>query len=274
MYKPSQTGAQLLCEQTMKRTLQKELPLSEAESESGPISYQESGHSGVIPQLFAGEFPNLTGSEQSSLMPDQPYTFSFTAATLLPDESVRLAELLVELGAEELDRIRLEEDPLDKKNVQTGQRQTRELLKRLTVLPEPILHQLLRLDRKNQTLVLYLGACLTYQFMADFVVYVLREKVAVFDYTLFNGDYERFYRARAESHPELEELRESSRRKVKQRIFTMLEQAEILVPAEEFWRINIPFLPHNVQQLLLREDPHWLRYFLLSDTAIATLTKT
>lgn len=199
------------------------------------------------------------------------YSFSFTGASLLPAESLRLAALLLEHGAEELEQLRREQDLLNKGNIHTGKRQARELLKRLTVLPVPLQEYLLETDQQSQGYILFLGTCLAYRFVYDFVLEVLRPKIMVFDFALLDSDYERFVRSKLDSHPELNELTESSERKIKQRILTMLEQAGLTQSTDTGWQILRPILPYRLEQLILRAEPSWLRLFLLPDQQIKQL---
>lgn len=199
------------------------------------------------------------------------YAFSFTGASLLPAESLRLAELLLAHGPEEMRRLRQEQDLLNKGNIHTGKRQARELLKRLTLLPESLQEYLLETDPQSQAYVLFLGTCLAYRFVYDFVLEVLRPKIMVFDFDLLDSDYERFVRNKMDSHPELNELTESSERKIKQRILTMLEQAGLTQSSDTGWQILRPILPYRLEQLILRADPAWLRLFLLPDQHIKQL---
>jgi hypothetical protein len=206
------------------------------------------------------------------LMPQtDTYSFSFTGASLLPAESLRLAELLYEYGPEEMERLRMEQDLLNKGNVNTGKRQARELLKRLTVLPESLQTYLLDADQQGQRYVLFLGTCLAYRFIYDFVLEVLRPKALVFDFALLDSDYDRFVRGKRQAHPELDELTDSSERKIKQRTLTMLEQAGLTQATNLGLQILNPILPYQLQQRIVREEPAWLRLFLLPDSAIKNL---
>lgn len=204
-------------------------------------------------------------------MATETYSFSFTGASLLPPESLRLAELLLQHGPEEMERLRREEDVLNKGNIHTGKRQARELLKRLTVLPEPLLDFLPQTDQQTQRYVLFLGTCLAYRFVYDFVLDVLREKTLAFDFVLLDSDYDRFVRAKMIAHPELSELTDSSERKIKQRTITILEQAGLIQTTEQEIQILQPILPYRLQQLIVQQEPAWLRLFLLSDHSIKEL---
>lgn len=204
---------------------------------------------------------------------DTTYTFSFTAASLLPAESIRLAEMLLEHGPEEMDRLRVERDLLNKRNSKTGKRQSSELLRRLNQLPKPLLEYLLQTDHQCQRYVLYLASCLTYRFIYDFILEVIRPKTMVYDFELLDSDYERFVQGKMESHPEIEKITDNTRQRMKQQINTILAQAGLLQSGANAWQIMHPVLPDQLQQLILKEEPAWLRLFLLPDYSIQQLVQ-
>lgn len=205
--------------------------------------------------------------------PNTTYAFSFTAASLLPAESIRLANLLLTHGPEELEQLRRQRDLLNKSNSQTGKRQSSELLKRLNQLPKPLLEYLPDTDHQSQCYVLFLASCLAYRFIYDFMLEVIRPKTMVFDYDLLDSDYERFVQDKIHDHPEIEQITDKTRIRIKQQISTILAQTGMLQAAGHNWQIVHPILPDQLQQLILREEPAWLRLFLFSDYTIQQLVQ-
>jgi hypothetical protein len=71
-------------------------------------------------------------------------------------------------------------------------------------------------------------------------------------------------------HPELEKFSESTRKKAKQVMYRILEQAGIINNAVEK-TIQPQILQQNVINALLKEDPMWLKIFMMSDRDIKQL---
>src|SRR5699024_12214791 len=98
-------------------------------------------------------------------------------------------------------------------------------------------------------------------------VEVLREKMFQFDYHITEGDYFAFYNRKKESHPELEEISDHSKDKIRQVLFKILEEAKIIDNTKSK-NIQPQFLSAEFQTLLQEDDPDLLRVFFLTDQEI------
>lgn len=149
----------------------------------------------------------------------------------------------------------------------TGKRIYREVSKRLSYLNRQQLELLVMGSLDVQKQLTYFAACRTYLFIRDFAVEVLREKYLIFDYTITDGDYLSFLRRKQDLHPEIENLTETTIKKIKQVTFKILEQAGIINNLKEK-EIQPQLLEPKVLKVIGRENPEWLKIYLLSDMDI------
>jgi len=86
--------------------------------------------------------------------------------------------------------------------------------------------------------------CRYYQFLGDFIVEVVRDKLCVGDRTLGNVDFYSFFEQKIKERPELERISDSTRVKVKTVLFRMLSEAGIFDPATR--TITAPQIPERL----------------------------
>lgn len=160
---------------------------------------------------------------------DAPYNMSFTAGALLVRESMVVARLAGE--APDWDRVKREVlagNLLQMRTASASQRILREVIARLRLLTPPQTRLLLSGSRQEQNHLLWLAICKRYRFIQDFAVQVLREKLLRLDLAVTREDFDLFFNAKAEWHDELERLTPSTRTKLRQIVFRMLREAELL----------------------------------------------
>lgn len=156
------------------------------------------------------------------------YKLSFTTGSQYRAESVKIAELYREVGDWEQTReIALEENLLQARTQSSGIRLTRELCQRLQTLMQEQLALLIYGSLDDQQKLLWLGICKLYQFIREFATEVIHEKFLVMDYQLTDLDYDAFFNRRADWHPELEEITDTTEAKLKQVVFRILRESGI-----------------------------------------------
>lgn len=192
------------------------------------------------------------------------YDFSFTAFSLRVNELVEGA-ILINSG-KEIDKI-----GLGAGKGSTGIRKAREVLKRLKVLTNDQRELLMTSNLDTQKHISFLAMCKVHSFIRDFVVDVLREKILLFDYEISEGEYISFFRGKAELHPEMDSLTETSQNKIKQVTFKVLEQAG-LIDNVKTRNIQPQFLDDKTIKTIISDDPAWLKIFLFSDSDINNMT--
>ena len=112
-------------------------------------------------------------------------------------------------------------------------------------------------------------AALVWEFASD----VLRSKLAAFDTVLRPSDYTNFIAARLPSHPELEAITESSRKKIRRFLLLMLMEAGLLNKEKGGHLIARPVQTQRVIDSIVADDPKFLTGFLWTDDEIVSIRK-
>jgi hypothetical protein len=157
------------------------------------------------------------------------YNMSFTAGALLQKPSVLFAELYSSLGDWQAVKSRVMSDNLLQARTQkTAHRICREIVSRLNPLSSDQFAILAQGPARDQAHVLWAAICRRYRFIQDFAVEVIHEKFLALDPNLVYADYDIFFNQKAEWHEELMRIRPSTRAKLRQIVFRMLREAELL----------------------------------------------
>ena len=189
-------------------------------------------------------------------MMTEKYRMSFTAGTLLHQESVKIAEMYLEMGdwAEIREKI-VSSNILQSRTESSAKRLSRELCFRLECLHDDELELLVEGDHQEQAYLLWLAVCRCYRFIYEFSTEVIREYFLVFRYDLHHEEYDAFYNSKSEWHEELETIAESTKRKLRNVLFQMMHEAEILnandsiIPAMLSNRLIDVICKHSTQDL-------------------------
>jgi hypothetical protein len=109
------------------------------------------------------------------------------------------------------------------------QRTLREIVNRISTLMGDELALLIETDdRTEQQALLWLAACRAYRFVGEFAVQVLRDRHLSYRLDLPLEAFDMFWDEKAEWHPELDEMSRSTRLKLRQVLFRMMREAEII----------------------------------------------
>ena len=186
------------------------------------------------------------------------YKFSFTAASLQVPVMTSLAEKMVNEG---LSLDELKQEDVGKERAKTNKRQFIEMKKRLATLSDDEINHLARASYEEQRLLSMVAFARAYRFFYDFVTDVVAEKVALFNFTLTDMDYNVFFSRVAADHPEAEKLTGKTQYKVKQVLFKVLEEAGIINNVKERI-IQVPQLSIAFTLLISATRPQDLRLLL------------
>lgn len=207
----------------------------------------------------------------NEVMQVEKYNFSFTAGGLLYLESVKIAELYIhEQNWDVVRRKVLETNLLQTRTFSTSERVCREICLRLELLSEDELGLLIDGTRQEQLNMLWIAICRKHRFVHDLAVGVIREKYLHLDIELRQEDYDAFFNAKADWHPELEELSDSTRSKIRQVIFRMLREADVLTKKNI---INSGMLTPRLVKTVARHSMTDLAIFPASDSEVRALLK-
>lgn len=154
---------------------------------------------------------------------------SFTAGSLFHRESVKLAELYLDLGDWNSVREKVTvENLLQTRTLNTLKRVCREIISRLKTLSNVELEFLVEGSPQEQGYILWIAICRRYRFIGDFAFEVLRERYITLKADLNPEDFDSFFNRKSEWHSELEEISPITRSKLRQVLFKMLREADLL----------------------------------------------
>lgn len=154
---------------------------------------------------------------------------SFTTGGLFHRESVEVAALYLDLG--DWDAVRdkvIAENFLQARTLSTLKRICREIISRLGTLGPSELEFLVESSQQEQAYLLWLAVCRRYDFIADFAVEVLRERYITLKSDLTHEDFDSFFNGKSEWHFELDEIAPATRDKLRQVLFRILREADLL----------------------------------------------
>ena len=154
---------------------------------------------------------------------------SFSTGSLFHRESVALAALFLELGDWNAVRDKvLSGNLLQARTLNTLKRVCREIISRLKTLGSREIELLVHGTPQDQGYLLWIAVCRRYKFVADFAVEVIRERFITLKMDLHYEDFDSFFNRKSEWHPELDEIQPATRNKLRQVLFKMLREADLL----------------------------------------------
>ena len=157
------------------------------------------------------------------------YSLTFVSRALLTREAVLLAELRQEGESWESVRDRaVGENTVQARAYRSGVRLTREAIRRLAVLSDNELALLIDASTTERDQLMWAAACRAYPFVGDFAEQVLRERFLLLTATLTTGHLEAFIRSQSVWHPELADLTDQMARGVRQTVFRMMREADLV----------------------------------------------
>ncbi|QEP42508.1 DUF1819 family protein [Ectothiorhodospiraceae bacterium BW-2] len=162
-------------------------------------------------------------------MSNDRYSLSFTTGSLFHRESVKLAALYLDLGDWNAVRDKvIAENLLQTRILNTLKRVCREIISRLRTMSPGELEFLVEGSHQEQAYLLWLAVCRRYRFIADFAVEVLRERYITLKSDLTSDDFDSFFNRKSEWHLELDEITPATRSKLRQVLFKILREADLL----------------------------------------------
>lgn len=201
------------------------------------------------------------------------YTFSFTGASALIAETLVIAEEYERLKDwDKVQKSLLDNNLLNKVKHATFKREFREIKKRLSLLTLAQIQLMISGSHDDAKAMILLSLAKTYTFLEDFILEVLRNKYTLFDTVLTEADYTRFFNAKSLSNSELNQISETTAKKVKQVIFKLLEQVGLISMAKN-GRIIKPVLSKQALEVIILDDPAMLGSFLFSNEETLLLQK-
>lgn len=203
-----------------------------------------------------------------------PYRLSFTSVSLRPDLARIAADAYLACGTWVGARQQvLADNAFQSRTKSSLQRMEREIRTRLENLTKDQIVLLAEGTSEERASMAWLAAIKYAALIWEFAADVLRSKLSDFDLELRPSDYDNFIAARLPSHPELSELTESSRRKIRNVLLLMLTEAGMLRKKNGAQLIIRPMQSKRVIDSIVADDAQLLVGFLWTDKEIAAIRK-
>jgi len=195
------------------------------------------------------------------------YLLSFTTMSLQVYETQEVAKLyLKHQDWSVVRKIVIDENYLQKSAISTLKRQFIEIKKRISNLNYEELEFLVKNDYEAKYVIM-LSAFKTYQMIYDFVLEVIRSKYFKGDLKILDSDFENFIESKKLAYENLNIIKDSTKYKLKQVMFKMFEESEIITSTKEKL-IKKPLLPKNLCKIIKNDEKEYLKLFLLSKDEI------
>lgn len=204
---------------------------------------------------FAQEDPTYMATETD----EGDYRLSFSTGGLFIAESVELADIYKDVDDwSEVKKIAGERGVGQFQAKSSTTRTVRELVTRLSALGDDERALLVGGSYAEQSALLWLALCRTYPFIGEFAIEVLGERLASFRTDLTYDHFDAFVASKAQWNEALDELSETTLKKLRQILFRYMREAGVLTSSD---RIAPYLLPQSVKAIVMRENPNELQFF-------------
>lgn len=192
-------------------------------------------------------------------MSNNRYSMSFTTGGLFQRESAKLVVLYLNLGDwNSVHNKVITENLLQTRTLNTLKRVCREVVSRLRTLSQDELEFYVESNHQEQAYLLWLAICRRYKFIADFAVEVLRERYITLKADLTFDDFDSFFNRKSEWHLELDEITPATRSKLRQVLFRILHEADLLATNN---MINAAMLSPRLLKMIHQGNRRDVLYF-------------
>lgn len=187
------------------------------------------------------------------------YSMAFTTGSLLHPETIKVVDLFVDLQDwKSVSQAAFENNVLQYRTEGALKRTLSEIISRLKLLDTESLELLFKGTVQDQLQILWFAVCLRYPFIKEFASEVLFDKYRMLQLKVTQLDYDAFFNEKLNWHEELETITDATRYKLKQILFKMLREAEI-IDKNNF--ITTVLITPQVREIIERYDREYLRIF-------------
>ena len=178
------------------------------------------------------------------MIEQKTYNLTFTAGALLMNETCAVAEVFLESGGNwDITRERaLKENLMEKDKLTTNKRFFSLVKQRIEALNETELDLLVSENNSVKRLLLLLAICKAHSLIYDFIVGNVRDCFFNMNEKVTYANFNEFFNEKKYVHPELESITDATINKIRQVIFRILEQSELIESAST-GIIRRPYLP-------------------------------
>lgn len=200
---------------------------------------------------------------------EKTYNLTFTAGTLLLNETYAVAETYLESGCDwgKTQTITFEHNLMSKDKVSTNKRFFSLVKQRISALNEEELDLLVNSTVLIRRQMLLLAICKAHALIFDFISVNVRYSFFAMQERVTHANFNEFFNEKKYVHPELEAITDLTVAKIRQVVFRILEQAE-LIESIDTGLIQRPYLSEKVERVIVKDNPKWLAAFLYSNNEI------
>lgn len=202
----------------------------------------------------------------------ETYNMSFTAGAAMLNEMHAVAEALLACDGdwERTKDKTFKENLMEKEKMSSNIRYFALMKQRLEVLNEAELNMLVNGTVADRRLIVLLAICKAHSFIYDFISENVRDCFYNQYEKISHANFNEFYNEKKYEHPEIEQVSELTVAKMRQVVFRILEQTELI---EDAWSgiLRRPYLSEAVERLVVKDDPKWLAIYLYSNNEINNL---
>ena len=195
---------------------------------------------------------------------------SFSTGGLFLQESIVIVDLIHRIKDWDDVRNKVDTDNLlQARTVSSAKRTSREVISRLKCLSGEELDFFASAPVEEQAYILWLVICRHYKFIAEFAVEVLHERFVTLKGDLNYIDFDTFYDHKAEWKDTLEQIKPSTRNKLRQVLFLMMREANLLGPKYD---IRSALLSPHLIQLISKGNSDEFSYFPIYENDVKRMS--
>ena len=205
-------------------------------------------------------------------MTENIYNMSFTAGAAMLNETHAVAEAYLNCDKDwqRTQEEAIRENLMGKEKLSTNKRFLSLMKQRLATLNDVELDLLVNGNIAVRRVIVLLAICKAHPFVYDYVTEQVRSIFYNMQERVTYASFNEFFNEKKYEHPELEQITDLTVAKMRQVIFHIMEQTELIETAES-GVIRRPYLTEQLEQVIVKDDPRWLSAFLYSDNEINNL---
>ena len=187
------------------------------------------------------------------------YRLSFgTGNAYLNESNLILKKYLENKDWRETEKYSIENNILQTNTLSSSKRIFREISLRLKSLSQQEQEFFIRSNYVDQSILIWISICRTYKFIGDFASMIISEKFSSYQLEIEYSDFNYFFEKQQVLHEELRTLKDSTRKKLRQVIFRIMKDLNIISKDKEI----TPLLPSLKLKEVTKSTRKDLKLFL------------
>ena len=187
------------------------------------------------------------------------YRLSFgTGNAYINESNLILKKYLENKDWRETEKYSIENNILQTNTLSSSKRIFREISLRLKSLSQQEKEFFIRSNYVDQSILIWISICRTYKFIGDFSSMIISEKFNSYQLEIEYSDFNYFFENQKVFHEELRTLKDSTRKKLRQVIFRIMKDLNIISKDKEI----TPLLPSLELKEVTKSTRKDLKLFL------------